>query len=116
MHPVCIIKTPLGNAVRGPSEAATVIIDGEECIETVPSLIVPKHVAKEDYSVVQFADDDLPPRDGTTTIRNICGFVSEYAVMADHPAWRCQRSALGNFNEAYTLRGGELSCCCCCDI
>ena len=100
------IKTPLGEALRGEWEVSTV--GGSECIEPVPSLIVSEHISKENYRVLLFANDDLPPANGTTAIRNICGFVSEYAVMANHPAWRCRRSTLGKFNEAYTLRGGNV--------
>ena len=100
------IKTPLGEALRGEWEVSTV--GGSECIEPVPSLIVSEHISKENYRVLLFANEDLPPANGSTAIRTICGFLSEYAVMANHPAWRCRRSTLGKFNEAYTLRGGNV--------
>jgi hypothetical protein len=105
-RPIWFIKTPLGDALRGEWEVK--VVGGHECLEPEPSLIVPAHVPKEKYNVIMFTDDDMPPANGTTAIRNICGFVSEYAVMANHPAWRCRRSTLGKFNEAYTLRGGNV--------
>ena len=103
-QPVWCIKTPYGDALRGEWEVTAC----SECIEPVPSLIVPEHVSKDGFRVLLFSKDDLPPANNATAVRNICGFVSEFAVMANHPAWRCRRSTLGAFNEAYTLRGGNV--------
>ena len=75
---------------------------------TTASLIVPACVPRESFQRMMFSADDLPPAKNHTAIRNICGFVSGYATIAEHPAWRQRKSALGTFNEAYTMRSGNI--------
>ena len=103
-HPVWIVKTALGDAMRGKSE----VEDEDTHINATPSLIVPQYIPRENCRMLMFSEDDMPPRQNQTAIRNICGFVSGYAIIANHPAWRQRRSTLGTFNEAYTMRSGNV--------
>jgi hypothetical protein len=105
MSAVWHIKTEFGDALRGESEVA---LAEDNCILPVPSSIVPERVSEAGYHKFMMSADDMPPAKNETAIRNICGFVSGYAVMAEHPAWRQRRSTLGTFNEAYTMRSGNV--------
>ena len=105
MNTIWRIKTGFGDALRGEDEVKTT---EDNCILPVPSSIVPERVSESEYHKFMMSADDLPPVKNTTAIRNICGFVSGYAVMAEHPAWRQRRSTLGTFNEAYTMRSGNV--------
>ena len=102
------ITTPYGDALRGESEA-TETEDGWLSITGVRPRggIIPSLVAPAGFKVHMFMCKDMPNLAGRTEIRNVCGFVAGYSVMSDHPAWRQKRSTLGQFREAYTLRGGN---------
>jgi hypothetical protein len=106
-RPVWHVKTAFGEALRGESELLSET-DPDGCIHPVPSLVVPECVRPTDFHRVLLNIDDLPPEKNATAVRNICGFVSGYAAMANHPAWRQRRSTLGTFNEAYTMRSGNV--------
>ena len=99
------IPTAFGDAMRGEHEAE-VVADGALAVKAAAGS-VPALVPKGAFRVLRFdAGDTFNPR-GRTEVRNVCGFVAGYAAMSNHPAWRKRRSALGTFNEAYTLRGGN---------
>jgi hypothetical protein len=91
-HAVWVIKTRMGDALRAADEP-------DECALE----------AEEGRSQMMFAKEDLPDRSRTQSkVCNVCGYVVGRCKLLPHAAWRTERSALGHFSEAYTLRAGNL--------
>ncbi len=106
-----IIPTALGNAVRPQSDFVE-SDDGKLSLRQEAScclIPVGSPLDREALSVVMYTDADLPdPLRARTEICNVCGYVSGFSALCEHPAWRTVRSTLGRFREAYSLRGGNL--------
>jgi hypothetical protein len=98
------IETQHGYALRGEREVKEADNGAIEITGIRPE-VVPARA--ETFERLMFSLKDMPDFAGRTEIRNVCGFVVGYSEISNHPAWRRTRSTLGNFNEAYTLRGGN---------
>ena len=111
MQSVWIVSTPLGDAVRSAYDMEELLSDGR--IRLKPSsctAFIPREVPLGLISVGTYAPSDMPDfHRCATDISNVCGFVAGFSTLnARHPAWRGVRSTLGYFNEAYSLRSGNL--------
>ena len=100
------IPTPLGVALRGEREVEE-CKDGIRILGVRPESVVPALVPPGQFDVMLFSKEDMPDFNGRGSVRNVCGYVTGYATLSNHPSWKRRRSTLGTFNEAYTLRGGN---------
>jgi hypothetical protein len=107
-HAVWLISTPLGDALRFTSDVEEVD-DNLVRLKTPCAAIQSGEFSRSALRCMMFSKDDLPDLSRTQSeVCNVCGFVDGPAKLAPHAAWKCARSALGHFSEAYTLRAGNL--------